>query len=193
MNIYLVRHLEYENPDKIYVFHLPVILSPKGRKDAEKVATWFANKQLQGLDIFTSPIVRCVQTAHILAAKINSSITVDERLIEIHCKNLQGKKILVPHWLEEDDETRETKKSTTQRIISIYEEKVQRNKDCILVSHGEPLTVLYYHLLNKSFPRYLWNPAIINQVVQRGDVVVIKIKNNKLNSIIKTLVIEESI
>ena len=88
MYIYLVRHLEYENPEGIYPFYLPLNLSTKGRNDADKIANWFVKGKLLGLNIYTSPIVRCVQTANIIAEKTNSSVAIDQRLIESSCSNL---------------------------------------------------------------------------------------------------------
>lgn len=111
----------------------------------------------------------------------------DQRLIESSCSNLQGKKWVMPHpWrVEEDDSTRETKKSTRNRMVSIYDEKVRQDKDCIFVSHGEPLTVLYYYLLGKELPKYLWDPTIGQQVIEKGDVVIVKVENREITSIDK--------
>ncbi|MEK7078751.1 MAG: histidine phosphatase family protein [Patescibacteria group bacterium] len=187
MYIYLVRHLEYQNPDNIYPFHLPLNLSVKGRNDADKIANWFVNRTLLGIHIYTSPIVRCIQTANIIAEKTNSSVVSDQRLIESSCSNLQGKKWIIPHpWrAEEDDATRETRESTRNRMVGIYDEKVSQDKDCIFVSHGEPLTVLYYYLQGKELPKYLWNPAIGQQVIEKGDVVIVKVENREVASIDK--------
>jgi broad specificity phosphatase PhoE len=191
MYVYLVRHLEFENPKKIYPFHLPLYLSIKGRKDADKIASWFVAKQLLGLDIYTSPIVRCVQTAEIIASKTNSFVISNNRLIEVSCNNLEGKKWILPNsWIaEENDNSRETKASTRKRMVSIYEEKVKQNIDCIFVSHGEPLTVLYYYLQGKELPKYLWDPAMSQQIIQRGDIVIIKNENRKVISLDKISVV----
>ena len=187
MYIYLVRHLEYENPEGIYPFYLPLNLSTKGRNDADKIANWFVKGKLLGLSIYTSPIVRCVQTANIIAEKTNSSVAIDQRLIESSCSNLQGKKMIIPDpWkAEEDDSTRETKESTRNRMVSIYDERDGQDKDCIFVSHGEPLTVLYYYLQGKKLPKYLWDPTIGQQVIEKGDMVIIKVENTSIASIDK--------
>lgn len=191
MYLYLVRHLEYENPSKIYAFHLPLYLSVKGRRNADQIASWFVNKRLLGLNIYTSPIVRCVQTAEIIAAQTGSFVASDSRLIESSCSNLQGKEknITNPWKVEEDDSTREVKDSVRERVISIYHEMVTQNNDCIFISHGDPLTVLYYWLQNRNLPKYLWDPVISQQVVQRGDIVIIKIENRSVSFIDKINVI----
>ncbi len=192
MYMYLVRHLEYDNPQKIYPFHLPVYLSAKGRKDAGIIASWFTSKRLEGLDIYTSPMVRCVQTAEIIASKISSYVAIDDRLVEISCPNLQGKKWILPDsWkAEELDKSRESREVATKRIVNFFMEKVAQQRDCISVSHGEPLTLLYYYLMRKKVPKYLWDPAKGHLVIKKGDVVIVEFKKGRLISTEKIHVIE---
>ena len=84
MHIYLVRHTKYHNPENIFPFHLPVNLSVEGREHARRIADWFTNKKLIKLPIFTSPVVRCVQTAEIIAGQTDSFVSADERLVETY-------------------------------------------------------------------------------------------------------------
>ena len=90
MTIYLVRHGNYLNPQNIYPFLLPVVLSPEGIEQIDRVGQWFKDQSALELPIYTSPVKRCVQTAEIISHAIDSSITVDDRLIEVRCPNLQG-------------------------------------------------------------------------------------------------------
>src|SRR3989344_4403861 len=82
MHIYLVRHTLYHNPENIYAFHLPLYLSPEGRKHAGRVGDWFKNNVSSAIPIYTSPIVRTVQTAEIIASINNFQVQTDERLID---------------------------------------------------------------------------------------------------------------
>src|SRR3990167_6732742 len=91
MHIYLVRHTLYHNPENIYAFHLPLYLSPEGRKHAGRVGDWFKNNVFPAIPIYTSPIVRTVQTAEIIASFTKSFVTVDNNLIESSSR-LQGEK-----------------------------------------------------------------------------------------------------
>ena len=181
MTIYLVRHTQYHNPENIFPFHLPVYLSVDGREHAKKVASWFVNRQLDKLPIFTSPIARCVQTAEIISAKTNSFVSTDSRLIETYSPGIQGtNKPEKDDWkVENDDPSRESLESTTKRIVSIFEEKVAEGQDCILVSHGDPLTILYYHLLEEALPKDMWKPENHELVISRGEIVEIEIKAEK--------------
>lgn len=177
MHIYLVRHAKYHNPENIFPFHLPVHLSKEGREHVQRVAKWFLKRDVKDLPIFTSPIARCVQTAEIIAAQTNSYVACDERLIETHSPQLQGKvQPQTDAWkIEEEDMTRETQDSVRARAVSIFEEKVSEQNDCILVSHGDPLTILYFHLMGEKLPANLWSPANAEKVIDRGEIVDIEI------------------
>jgi broad specificity phosphatase PhoE len=181
MTIYLVRHTQYHNPENIFPFHLPVYLSADGREHAKRVAAWFAEQRLEKLPIFTSPIARCVQTAEIIAAKTDSFVATDARLVETYSPGIQGTtRPGKDDWMvEDDDPSRETAKSITDRVTSIFEEKKAEQQECILVSHGDPLTILYYHLLGKPLPPEMWNPQNQDLVISRGEIVKIEIKDNE--------------
>ena len=195
MHIYLVRHTEYSNPKGVYAFHLPFTLSRKGKNHAAKIGEWL-NKKGNSLPIYTSSIKRCVQTSEIIASKTNSIIRRDERLIEVYCPNLQGKKKPTKNedsWkLEEDDLSREPWLKTLRRMINLFKEKVSLGEDCIFVSHGEPLTLLYYHLIDKKPRKYLWDPKNKNKVILKGMIVDIEVDNDNILSVKKNEVIVHS-
>jgi broad specificity phosphatase PhoE len=181
MHIYIIRHTKYHNPENIFPFRLPVYLSKEGRAHAHQIGEWLKKRKLSKLPIHTSPIVRCVQTAEILASYTNSFVTCDDRLIEVDNPTIQG--TIQPAkdaWkLEEFHPDRETNLSVRQRMISIFEEKVKEQHDCILVSHGDPITTLYYHLQNKQLPEHLWSPANADKVIDKGEIVDIEINENE--------------
>jgi broad specificity phosphatase PhoE len=168
-----VRHTEVDNPKNIYTFRLPLPLSEKGKEHAKRIGKWFLGNGLLKLPIYSSPIARCVQTAQIIANEIQSSVTTDENLTESSCPNLQGKKQpLVDSWkVGEGDKTRESRQSVLSRVLASFNEKVEERKDCILVSHGDSLTLLYYQVIGKKPPRYFWGPnANTPRVVRQGEI-----------------------
>lgn len=183
MVLYFVRHTPYHNPNNIFAFHLPMYLSEEGREQAHRIGEWFT-KNNNNLPIYTSPIVRCVQTAEIIAAHTNSFVTPDERLTETRLPNLQGTKQPEdkPWVKEEEDSTRESREDILKRVLNIYTELVSDGKDCILVSHGDAITILYYHLNKKEFPEYLWGPENSKNVIHRGEIVKIEITPDKLTT-----------
>lgn len=177
MHIYLVRHTKYHNPENIFPFHLPVYLSAEGRAHAQRIASWFKAKNLTNLPIFTSPIVRCVQTSEIIAPATHSFVACDDRLIETHSPGVQG--TVQPKedaWkVEEEDPHRESRDSVRERARSIFDEKVQQGLECILVTHGDPITILYYDLLGKKLPKNLWSPENAAKVIDRGEIVDVEV------------------
>ena len=180
MTIYFVRHTEYYNPSHIYAFHLPMYLTEEGRKHAERIGEWF-QQHANGLPITSSPMIRTVQTAEIIASKTHSFVRIDHRLEETGCPRLEGTKQpeIEPWKYEVDDSTRETKEQVLKRVKEIYDEKIAEGKDCIMVSHGDAITFLYDYLIQRKQPLYIWDPTLGNYPIQRGEIVKIQIQNDK--------------
>lgn len=181
MKIYLVRHTEYSNPENIYPFWLPVHLSKIGKEHAQLIGEWFAKKGEMGLPIYCSPLDRCKETAEIIAKNIGSKIELDKRLIETYCPGRQGKPIPKDKgWIyEETDPKRERRPEIRKRMMSIFNEKKKEGKDCILVSHGDPIVTMYYHFRHLRLPKYLWNPKNPN-LIKKGGIVELEITPNNL-------------
>lgn len=182
MNIFLVRHAEYDNPKQIFPYHLPVTLSKEGRQRAQRVGLWLKEQGFPGILIHSSPIVRTLQTAEIIAAATNSHVYVNEDLIEVRWSKLQGK--LMP---ENNDWSmcyvpgvQEEPESMLARMLRVYQERLAANQDCILVGHGDPLTLLYYHLIGKTPPRRLDTGGLY---VQKGEVIHLTVENSKVVTI----------
>lgn len=184
MHIYLVRHTEFNNPEGLFPFHLPFHLSVNGRQHAQRIANWFFEKKILNLPITVSPIVRTVQTAEIIAGKTGSNVETDARLIETNCPNLQGtKKPPTNSWMvEEEDTSRESRDSILKRVLNLFEEKIKNGKDCIMVSHGDPITILYYHLTSQEFPQHLWGPENEANIISRGEIVDVEVNEGKFVS-----------
>ncbi|MDQ3008745.1 MAG: histidine phosphatase family protein [bacterium] len=185
MHIYLVRHTKYHNPENIFPFHLPVYLSTEGRGHAQRIAEWFRHQKLLELPIYTSPILRCVQTAEIIAGATGSFVMSDGRLVETASPDFQGKvKPATDSWKhEQEDPTREPQASIEDRVADIFAEKMSIGQDCILVSHGDPLTILYYRLQQQPLPDHLWDPKNVDKVIDRGEIVEIEIKDGTVTNL----------
>jgi len=158
-------------------------------KHASDIGNWFKKNTPRKILIYSSPIKRCVQTSKQIALETSSQIVLDERLIETRCPNLEGK-VQASHaeWkVQQNDPSRESKEEILRRITDIFEEKIRNNADCILVSHGDPTTILLYHLKKKKVPKYLWSPKYSDTVVKKGDIYKISVKKNKVTSITKVV------
>lgn len=181
MNVYLVRHAEFLNPNKIFPFHLPLYLSPAGRAHVHRVGDWFTSQNLTGLPIVASPIVRCVQTAEIIAAHTTSDVTLDERLIEVANPKLQGTPFPVDPWqLEETHPDTETHAGILTRTRSWMNDMIKTGGDIIGVSHGTPLTILYFSLMGQEIPAHLWSPENELKNIQRGEIAVLTFESGQL-------------
>ena len=163
---------------------MEVPLSKLGKEHALILANWFQKKCKIKIPIFSSPLKRCKQTAKIIGAKTKSKIETDKRLIETFAPNLQGKKIpKEKSWIyEESDPEREKRTMIKKRMLLIFNEKVKQDKDCILVSHGDPIVTLYYHFSKKRLPKYLWLPEN-PYLIMKGDILEITIEEKKVKKV----------
>jgi len=78
MRVLLVRHAEAVNAD-LAPSDAERWLTDKGRETARRVGKWLLGEGLRFDRVFTSPLVRAVQTAEILAAATNFDQAVEVR------------------------------------------------------------------------------------------------------------------
>ena len=155
-NYYLMRHCSALSLNKNFLSSYPEqIFNPLTRKgvgDAKQKA-----KSLKGkIDIiYTSPILRAKETAMIIGDEIKVPVYVDERLREVDMGVLQGKpyeefdryivdKMTGKRDLKKKIENGESLDDVRQRAIRfILElEKIHRDKNILIVSHGGVLWML---------------------------------------------------
>jgi len=151
-HVYFVRHCEYDNPRNILVGRLPVALSSLGERRAEKLHSYFADKQIER--IYSSAVLRCKQTAETIAGGI-IPVTYDQRLLE-SLSGYQGYWIAGDlskneNWKDffghRDEVGGESIEDIQKRMISFYGEVVKRPENNIIVcSHDDPLFALYKHI-----------------------------------------------
>jgi broad specificity phosphatase PhoE len=77
--MYLLRHCDYDNPRTILPGRLPVELSEQGKRRAQELQQFFADKEIAA--IYSSAVLRCRQTVEIIADK-KIPIFYDARLLE---------------------------------------------------------------------------------------------------------------
>jgi 2,3-bisphosphoglycerate-dependent phosphoglycerate mutase len=154
-HFYLLRHTEFENTD-VYRGRLPVTLTPKGKKHAQKIAEWFADKKIS--KIYSSIVERCKETSEIIAAKIKAPVAFDKRLLEIMTA-VQGidydvyKKDRNIRFSEVDTLGGETMRDVQVRMLDCFYEISRSEKgNVIICSHGDGLFFLYLALVGKEIP-----------------------------------------
>ena len=80
MEIYLLRHAHAGNPDQWTRDDAERPLSAKGRKQAERLGRFLAERGFKPSAIVTSPKVRAYQTAELVAAPLKARVETDQRL-----------------------------------------------------------------------------------------------------------------
>ena len=80
MEIYLLRHAHAGNPDQWAGDDAERPLSAKGRKQAERLGRFLAERGFRPDAVVASPKVRAYQTAELVAAPLKARVETDQRL-----------------------------------------------------------------------------------------------------------------
>lgn len=160
MKIYVLRHgLTELNKQKKVNGQIDEPLAPEGIEQA-KTAISLIPKSIK--HIYTSPLIRAVQTAEIINSKLSLPISRIDGLAEIHMGTLAGYS-----WEEMEDGLELKKKHRTvrfdyqpyggesvkkvkERVIEFLRKLKQKHKDneILIVTHGGIIRLLY--LLEKN-------------------------------------------
>lgn len=147
--IYLVRHGDVHNPDKIFYERIPGFqLSELGRQQAQALSEFLAKKNIT--HIYSSPLERTRETTSYIAAHHSqASIVYDERLLEVSSVK-RGKKIndlALERWnFYKPEYTRlggEKLSDIWRRMQHFFIETVKKHagQEIVVVSHGDPIMV----------------------------------------------------
>ncbi len=160
---FVMRHGEAENnvlkilsSDQKKEFHL----TEKGKDQVKKIAEIFKGEKFDY--IFTSPLVRTMETSNLFKKESESSaqIIVDERLREMGMGDFEGKEVSLFRSLfknkEEEFKKRpdsvESFNDVKKRMMDfLYEiESKYKNKKILIVSHGDPIVSINVAVNNFS-------------------------------------------
>ena len=186
--IYLIRHGEVEYPlnskgEKL-LYGPDVDLSTKGRKGIKLLGRQLLKDRAQIDVIYTSPIIRCVQTADIVAEILGiQTIIQNENLSEALAPGYIGapyKDIIAiggntyENPRSPDQETiAEISKRMAQGFKEIFKVANKKNVTVGIVSHGDPLRILLEYLLHPKYP--LPNPATMRDKYYMGKGTAVKL------------------
>lgn len=181
--IYLLRHCHYDNPKNILPGRLPVSLSEKGVGQANRLAEYFADKNIKA--IYSSAVERCKQTAKIISqSKI--PVVFDKRILETFSAyqgywgdNLHEEGY---HFFSHIPELGgENLKDIETRVSSFWNEILpQITGNVIICSHGDPLQVLYSHIHSLPIVDDNEIEANIPGWMEKGDFIELTFENNQL-------------
>lgn len=157
-NIFLVRHGLSEVTNYISGRMPGIHLSKRGKEMVEELSKYF--KDITIHKIFSSPIERTFETAHILAHNLDMKVEIKKGLIEMDFGDWTGKKF---DELRKDEEWNlffnkrgsiripggELLLEVQLRMVKTVEEtlKTSSDKNIIFVSHGDPIKSLICYYL----------------------------------------------
>lgn len=185
--IYLVRHGEVDNPEKIIYGELPGFkLSQRGRLQVKKLAVFFKDIKIDA--IYSSPLLRSRQTAKsILTFHKKLKVYYSKSLIEVKNKLWEGKT-----WIERDKRLVDIYKNTPTKIntpglesMESLEKRMSKKIDGILkqyergnivvISHADTIRVAILHYqkesLDKLHERICTNASITTLVFNDGKLI----------------------
>jgi broad specificity phosphatase PhoE len=154
--LHLVRHCDVHNPDGVLYGHLPGFrLSEKGVRQAHALGRWFAGRPVR--QIYSSPLERAQQTAHIIASYLDGiPVVTTPELVEarfgLHLQGVRPRDVpwRRPAWfvhmvwpgLLPNDETVGAMAARVRAPLS----RLLRDhpgQEGICVSHGDPIQAFW--------------------------------------------------
>ena len=93
--IYIIRHGQTENNKaKLLQGRSDIPLNKDGIRQAEAAAKWFRDQQIRIDSVYSSPLIRAVETAKIIAPE--APLFIEERLIEMDYGPYEGMDLTSP-------------------------------------------------------------------------------------------------
>lgn len=153
--IYLIRHAQVENPNNVNYGRLAGFgLSEEGKKQAEKLRAIF--KSLNISQIYTSPLLRSVQTSEIIAAgKIPTRVI--KKITEVNFGKLEGKPLEETLSLRQDPKNhskfpKESYQKVQKRMVGFIKKCIKKHpgESILLVSHADPIITARFYFENRT-------------------------------------------
>lgn len=169
MKFILVRHGETEaNIGGIYSGWTDFPLTEKGNKDIQATAN--ALKRYKDIDkIYSSPLNRALNTAKAISETMNKEIQIVPNLKEMNFGIFDGKEreyIQKNHlnewdlWIKDYVNYRipqgENLLDVYDRIVDFINELIEKNKSCIIVTHGGIIQTIITYLLDLGLDK-MWH------------------------------------
>lgn len=199
--IYLVRHAETnENLDgDRFIGTTNAILSKQGRIQAEQVAS-FISKQGKIDCVYTSPLLRCLETAQTIQQKTEAYLLEDNDLCEMNYGTWEGLqreqvKMLFPEAyskyeenpFENYPENGEDPFDVEKRIKRFWESKIlslpNDISQIVVVTHKTTGRILLNNVIegkNTSFRRKQMDNASVAKITVKSGIAEIEYENNQV-------------
>lgn len=160
--IYLARHGEYNNPNRLSPYRLPGFsLTELGQKQSALIAARLAEVPIHTL--FTSPITRCLETATIIGEELNLPPNPRNELIETGTPlagiSLSDPRHSLPDYLYNLPEHINGGGESPEQIYARFHDFIEQlrltpqNSNYLLVSHADPIMIYLYGAHQLPLPR----------------------------------------
>ncbi|SRR6266403_2806428 len=155
--IYLIRHGEPHNPNKIVYGRLPVPLTEKGRKQIKELAEKLKNENVSPDIIISSPLKRTIETTEEIKTVFPDVPVLFEDDLQEYFGDFSDMTIdqfeaLGNYYHAQETLARniEQPESVIERMIGVMKHALSLHKDktVFLVSHGDPIMWLFWKLTN---------------------------------------------
>lgn len=178
--IYLVRHGQtIRNKEKVMQGRSDAPLNEAGILQAEKCANWFSDQGIRFDRVYSSPLLRAVDTAKIISGK--EEIIIDDRLIEMDYGPYEGVSLVnLPKELiwffsdfvnHKEPEGMESLSSVVGRLGDFLEERKAEMEGNILISaHAISMKGALEYLTPESKGGY-WSTNIGNCGIYQADLI----------------------
>ena len=162
INIYLIRHGKASSGWDTTDPNLDLT----GKKQSDKIALKLSQIAKEPFDVFSSPLIRCIETAEPFSKVKNKKIKIEDRIIEIPSpiKNLKKrvvwlKKVLPLTWDEliSDEDSKESKIDYFLWRENILKFFLSLNKDTFIFTHYLVINSIISYL-KKSDKVVFFNP-----------------------------------
>ena len=158
MNLYFLRHGVTDlNRQIIFQGRIDTPLNDEGISQAELAANYINKSSLKFDKIYSSPLIRAIDTCRIATGIDKAHFITDERLLEIDCGPFEGKKIFpatdeMMAFLEapfdnEPPNGIENMNSVKGRMVDVLNDIISSSdtSDNVLISsHGIALSALFH-------------------------------------------------
>jgi len=192
--IFLVRHGEIDNPKKIiYGGNIDLKLSNEGRIQINHLAKEIKNLGYKIDKIYSSPLLKARESSDILSKVLNiKDIIIEEKLTDDNMPGLAGKSLKLlsqfsPTGMDQYSKEyirlgNESEKSVFKRVKNAFSEILKKNtgKDIAIVSHGNPICFLLFHLLNPQKKILSIKILLKNNFLEKGSAIRLVLENGKV-------------
>jgi isoleucyl-tRNA synthetase len=154
-----MRHGEVYNPKKVIYGRLPRFPITKIAKvGIKKLVPYFKRNKIN--IIYSSPLLRTRQSAEIIAKGLGLKVKYNSKIIEIKlfCEGMsleKFKKEIQPYLFDKKfkNKGQEQVEDIRKRMLAFLNsiEKRHKNKNILVISHGDPIVILKACIENKDF------------------------------------------